>query len=290
MAVAKVAAEIEGEAIELSVGYEMFGSGRPWILTPGGGHFSRQYPGVRELAQALADLGNRVIIWDKPNTGETDLCIAGSSVANVQADFCAGLLRTLGVAPAFVIGGSAGSRVSMLTAVRHREAVRGIGLWWLTGGTFGRLAIAYSQYGPAVEAAWNGGMEAVAKLPQWQEVLTSNLGNRERLLAQDPKRFVDTLQSWMLAMAPGDELVVGMPNAEVRKVVDCPALIFKSGFSDMFHPRSASDELAALLPNVRYVDPPWPDTEWIDGEPRTLFRSWPKLAPILHEWANEAVG
>ena len=50
------------------------------------------------------------------------------------------------------------------------------------------------------------------------------------------------------------------------------------------------DDLAALLPNVRYVDPPWPDTEWIDGEPRTLFRSWPKLAPILHQWANEAVG
>jgi pimeloyl-ACP methyl ester carboxylesterase len=290
MATAKVTADIDGEAIELSVGYEMFGSGRPWILTPGGGHFSRQYPGIRLFAQALAELGNQVIIWDKPNTGETDLCIAGSSVANVQADFCAGLLRTLGLAPAFAIGGSAGSRVSMLTAVRHRDMVRGLGLWWLTGGTFGRLAIAYSQYGPAVEAAWNGGMEAVAKLPQWQEVLTSNPGNKERLLALDPKQFVDTLQGWMLAMAPSDELVVGMPNTRVREVVDCPALIFKSGLSDMFHPRTASDELVGLLPNVRYIDPPWPDTEWIDGTPGKLFRSWHKLAPILHAWADEVAG
>ncbi len=286
MATVKVTATIDGTDIELSVGYEIFGEGRPWILTAGGGHFSRQYPGVRELAGALAALGNQVIIWDKVNTGETDLCIAGSSVANVQADFCAGLLRTLGVAPAFVIGGSAGSRVSMLTAVRHREVVRGLGLWWLTGGTFGRVAIAYNQYGPAVEAAWNGGMEAVANLPQWQEVLTSNPGNRERLLALDPKQFRDTLQSWMLTMCPSDNLVVGMANEEVRKVVDCPALIFRSGLSDMFHPRTASDELAALLPNVTYKDPPWPDTEWIDGEPRTLFRSWHKLAPILHEWAD----
>lgn len=289
MAIAKVTTDVDGSNIELSVGYEIFGKGRPWILTPGGGHFSRQYPGVREFAEALADLGNQVIIWDKPNTGETDLCIAGSSVSALQADFLAGLLRTLGVAPAFIIGGSAGSRVSMLAAVRHREVVKGLGLWWLTGGTFGRIAIAWNQYGPAVQAAWNDGMEAVAKLPQWQEVLSSNPGNKQRLLSQDPKQFIDTLQRWMLAMCPGDELVVGMSNAEVRKVVDCPALIFRSGFSDMFHPRAASDELAALLPNVQYVDPPWPDTEWIDGTPQTLFRSWPKLAPILHDWANQTI-
>src|SRR5262245_49790051 len=222
MATVRVTANVEGSDIELSIGYEIIGKGRPWILTPGGGHFSRQYPGIREFAVALADLGNQVIIWDKPNTGETDLCIAGSSVSALQGDFLAGLLRTLGVAPAFIIGGSAGSRVSLLAAARHREVVKGLGLWWLTGGVYGRIAIASGQYGPAVHAAWNGGMEAVADLPQWQEVLSSNPANRDRLLAQDPKQFIATLQQWMLTMCPSDQLVTGMSNEQVRQVLDCP--------------------------------------------------------------------
>ncbi len=288
MAIAKVTANIEGSDIELSVGYEIFGKGRPWILTPGGGHFSRQYPGIRELAIALADLGNQVVIWDKPNTGETDLCIAGSSISGLQADFLAGLLRHLGLAPALVIGGSAGSRVSLLAAARHREVVTGLCLWWLTGGVYGRVAIASNQFGPAVNAAWNGGMAAVAKLPQWQEVLTSNPGNMERLLAQDPKHFLATLQGWMLTNCPSEHLVAGLPNEKLREVVDVPALIFRSGLSDMHHPRTASDELAALLPNVDYIDPPWGDTEWVDAPSNNeLFRSWYRLAPILHDWANK---
>lgn len=290
MATARVTANIEGTDIELSVGYEVIGKGRPWFFTPGGGHFSRQYPGIRETATALAELGNQVIIWDKVNTGETDLCIAGASVSDLQADFAAALLRHLGVAPALIMGGSGGSRVSLLTAARNPDVAKGLALWWLTGGTYGRIAIASGQYGPAVEAVWNGGMEAVAKLPQWQELLNSNPKNRERLLAQDPSHFRETLQRWMLAMCPGEQLVVGMSNEKVREVLDIPALIFKSGLSDMHHPRSASDELAALLPNVEYIDAPWPDTEWIDRpSPTALFRSWHKLAPILHEWANRKV-
>jgi pimeloyl-ACP methyl ester carboxylesterase len=291
MAIARITANVDGTDVELSVGYEVIGKGRPWILTPGGGHFSRQYPGIRELATALAELGNQVVFWDKPNTGETDLCFVGESVSGMQADFAAALLRHLGLAPAMVIGGSAGSRVSMLTAVRHRELVRGLCLWWLTGGIYGRVAIASGQYAPAVHAVWNGGMEAVARLAPWQETLTSNPGNMERLLAQDPLEFRETLQRWMLAMCPSDQLVVGMPNSRAREVVDCPALIFRSGLSDMHHPRSASDELAALLPHVDYVDPPWGDREWVDApSSAALFRSWHKLAPILHDWANRTVG
>ena len=134
-------------------------------------------------------------------------------------------------------------------------------------------------------------MEAVARLAPWQETLNSNPANRERLLAQDHKQFIATLQRWMLTMCPSEELVTGMQNAEVRRVVDCPTLLFKSGYSDMHHPRTASDELAALLPNVEYIEAPWPDTEWVDRpSPTALFRSWHKLAPILHEWANRTFG
>jgi hypothetical protein len=32
----------------LSIGYEVIGDGRPWVITPGG-RFRKDYPGVREL-------------------------------------------------------------------------------------------------------------------------------------------------------------------------------------------------------------------------------------------------
>ena len=37
----------------LSISYEVIGEGRPWAITPGG-RFSKDFPGVRELAEALA--------------------------------------------------------------------------------------------------------------------------------------------------------------------------------------------------------------------------------------------
>ena len=86
-----------------------------------GGRFSKDYEGVRELAQAIADRGHHVVVWDRPNCGESDVCFAGSSESAMQADVLAGLLRELGMAPAVIIGGSGGSRVSSLTAARHPD-------------------------------------------------------------------------------------------------------------------------------------------------------------------------
>jgi hypothetical protein len=44
-----------------SVSYDVIGDAgaRPWVITPGG-RFSKDSPGVRELAVALAERGNRV--------------------------------------------------------------------------------------------------------------------------------------------------------------------------------------------------------------------------------------
>ena len=75
----------------LSIAYDVIGDGRPWVITPGG-RFSKDDPGIRELAQALAEHGNRVLIWDRPNCGESDVCFAGSSESQMQADTLAGLL------------------------------------------------------------------------------------------------------------------------------------------------------------------------------------------------------
>src|SRR3974377_2221014 len=99
----------------LSISYEIVGEGRPWVLTPGG-RFSKETPGLRELAVALAEAGdNRVLIWDRPNCGASDVCFEGASESAMQADVLAALLTELDMGPAIIAGGSGGARVSLLT-------------------------------------------------------------------------------------------------------------------------------------------------------------------------------
>jgi pimeloyl-ACP methyl ester carboxylesterase len=285
-------AQVEG----LSIAYEVIGEGRPWVITPGG-RFSKDDPGVRELAEALAEGGNQVLIWDRPNTGESDVCFTGSSESAMQADAMAALLGHLDMTPAVIAGGSGGSRVSLLAAARHPEAAAGLALWWISGGPFGLISLATHYCGGSINAAWHGGMEAVAALPEWAEVIERNPSNRQRFLDHDPKEFIATLERWMVAYCPcGDETVPGLADADAR-AVEVPAIVFRSGESDAHHTRATSEQVAKLLPHARLVEPPWGDTEWRErqvartsGETDGLFVRWPLLAPTLLDWAGEVLG
>src|SRR5438477_11583979 len=125
----------------LNISYEVIGDGdRPWTITPGG-RYSKDSPGIRQLAEALAANGNRVLIWDRPNCGASDVCFDGETESDMQADALAGLLTHLDMTPAVIIGGSGGSRVSLLTAARHREIAAGLALWWISGGNYGLMSI-----------------------------------------------------------------------------------------------------------------------------------------------------
>jgi pimeloyl-ACP methyl ester carboxylesterase len=274
----------------LEIAYEVVGEGQPWVLTPGG-RFSKDSPGLRELAEALAATGKQVVLWDRPNCGASSVCFTGDSESAMQVDVLAGLLRQLGLGPAVIAGGSGGSRVSILTAARHPDVAAALGLWWISGGPYGLLTLATHYCGDSVAAAWRDGMEAVAALPAWAEVLERNPGNRDRFLAQHPMVFVRTLEQWMLAYCPRDgELVPGLPDAQARALA-LPALVFRSGASDPHHTRETSERLAELLPGATLVEPPWGDREWADrmaaaatGE--GLFARWPLLAAPLTAWAD----
>jgi pimeloyl-ACP methyl ester carboxylesterase len=284
-------AEVNG----LSIGYEILGEGRPWAITPGG-RFSRQSPGVRELAAALAERGNRVLIWDRPNTGESDVRFEGDSESAMQADVLAALLSQLKMAPAIIVGGSGGARVSLLTVARHREIALGAAMWWITGGVYGLMGLGNHYCAGSISAAWRGGMEAVAELAEWAEVQERNPSNRQRFLDQDRMKFVAVLERWMAAYCPcATELIPGLPDAEARQL-DVPALVFRSGTTDLSHRRETSEQLAALLPNARLVEPPWGDDEWNErsaarpgGRGEGLFVGWPVLAAVLTEWADSTL-
>jgi pimeloyl-ACP methyl ester carboxylesterase len=278
-------ATVDGRAIS----YETVGDGRPWVITPGG-RYAKDTPGVRELATALAARGNRVLIWDRPNCGASEVCFTGTSESSMQADALAGLLTELDMAPAVIIGGSGGSRVSMLAAAQHRDVAAGLAVWWISGGVFGLMSLGTHYCGASLREAWTGGMDAVVALPEWAEVLERNPANRQRFLEQDPRQFVATFERWMFAYCPcGDELVPGLADDAARKL-DVPALVFRSGESDVFHTRETSERVAELLPNARLVEPPWGDREWIERQgTRTegLFARWPLLAPTLLDWADD---
>jgi pimeloyl-ACP methyl ester carboxylesterase len=287
VATTTVHARIDGTVdVRLSVGYEVLGErGRPFAITPGG-RFGRDSPGVRELAVELAALGNRVLIWDRPNTGESDVCFVGSSESAMQGDVLAALLTQLGMVPAVITGGSGGARVSLLTAARQPGTAAGLGLWWITGGVYGMMRIGTTYGGESIPAAWRGGMEAVVELPEWAEVLEKNPSNREHFLAQDPAKFIETMERWMLVHCPcGDELVPGLPDAGARSL-HVPTLLLHNGMSDPVHTRATSTRLGELLPDVLLTDPPWPDTEAMDSLPGRRFVGWPALAPVLHVWAE----
>jgi pimeloyl-ACP methyl ester carboxylesterase len=275
----------------LSIAYEIIGkSGPAWSLTPGG-RFSKDSPGVRELATELARAGRRVLIWDRPNTGESDVCFDGDSESAMQADTLAALLKQLDMTPTVIAGGSGGSRVSLLTAARHRELAAGLAVWWISGGVFGLMSLGMHYAGGSFSAAWSGGMEAVAALPEWSEVIERRPSNRQKILAQDVERFKAALEHWMEVYCPrADEVVPGVSDADVKKL-DLPTLVLRSGASDIHHRRETSERLAALLPNAVLQEPPWGDREWAERQSpeevkKGLFVRWPLLAPQLLAWAD----
>ena len=58
----------------LTIAYDLVGdaSSRTWVITPGG-RFAKDDPGLAEMAADLAADGGRVLLWDRPNCGASDV-------------------------------------------------------------------------------------------------------------------------------------------------------------------------------------------------------------------------
>jgi pimeloyl-ACP methyl ester carboxylesterase len=275
----------------IGVAYDLIGDGKKTAVITPGGRFSKDTPGVRELAQKLAEGGLRVLIWDRPNCGESDLSFRGKSESMLNADTLAGLVRALKLEPALLIGGSAGSRVSLLTAIRDPAVADRLFLLWISGGALGLAVLAYHYCHDQLAAAAMGGMPAVAALPSFKEALSRNPGNRDRLLGQDTSTFIQTMKTWAEAFVPAaDSPVPGSTAAQLR-ALEMPIMILRSGESDFHHPRVTSEGVHALIPGSQIAEPPWGDREWLDrlqaqaaGE--GLFARWPLLAPQILAFAR----
>jgi pimeloyl-ACP methyl ester carboxylesterase len=276
----------------IGIAYEIVGDGaRSAAITPGG-RFSKDTPGVRELAGKLAEGGFRTVIWDRPNCGESDISFAGETESVINADALAGLLAKLNMGPTLLVGGSAGSRVSLITAFRHPDQIAGLFLLWISGGPIGLATLAAHYCGESAHAAITGGMEKVASLGTWKEPIERNPGNRDRLLAQDPKQFVAKMQAYAQSFYPEEGSPVPGLLPRDFATLAMPVMVLRSGISDIHHPRATSEHVHRLIPGAQIAEPPWGDSEWNDRSAAVargegLFQRWPLLAPQILEFARQ---
>ncbi len=272
----------------IEIDYDFIGNaGAPLVILTPGGRFARDTPGLPQLAQALVDGGMRVLLWDRPNCGASDISFDGVSESALHADTLVGLVEALGLERFALAGGSAGSRITLLAAVRMPQRVSKIFIWWISGGAISLAQLAGYYCGDAAIAASRGGMAAVAALPGFALQIARNPRNRDLILAWDADAFIARMQQWAQGYAYSDiSPVPGISDAEMASLT-MPTIVLRSGKSDISHTREASEKVAAMLPNAKLVEPPWPDSEWNDvsaipNEPgRGRFERWPLLAPMI---------
>jgi pimeloyl-ACP methyl ester carboxylesterase len=282
--------DINGIGIE----YELRGpeGAPPIVLTPGG-RFSMTTPGLSELADELVAGGKRVLLWDRPNCGQSDISFDGITESRLHADTLAGLIRALGLGPCALAAGSAGSRVSLITAAHHPDVVSHLVLWWISGGPIGTIQLGMIYCGESANLVVSEGykMEAALKAYAWADQLSQNPRMKDQLLALDPHDYVAKMQKWAAAYAPPTTSPVPGMTPETFAGIDIPVLILRSGSTDLAHTRETTDWVHELLPNSTMMDPPWGDNEWNErtravreGKEKGLFVNWPKTAPQILEF------
>ncbi len=237
--------------------HEDYGTGPTVILTPGGRNDTN---GLRPIA-ALLSANCRVILHDRRNCGKSDVVIGGElSEQHLWAEEMAGLLLQLDAAPAYAVGGSAGSRTSLTLAARRPEVVKGVFIWEVSGGPRSAEATAPNYYGQFIDAAAQGGMAAVAETEYFAQRIQDNPANAERLRTMDPAEFIAVMRRWQEAYSlpnPVSDLTEGQLAG-----ISCPVMLFEGNTPDEVHHKSAAESAHRLIPDSELRPSAWTDDEW----------------------------
>jgi pimeloyl-ACP methyl ester carboxylesterase len=228
--------------------YEVLGERGPFVaLQPGG---RRAGSSLRSLAAKIAEGGNRVVVYDRRNTGASGIAIDGDSENEEWAEDLHALLAQIDALPAFIGGSSSGCRLALILALRRPEDVRGLLLWRVTGGEVAAERLTNQYYTSHIAAAERGGMAAVCALDHWNEVIGVNPQARDALLRMDPKDFIARMTRWRTSFLAGtDHPVIGLSPAELRAMT-MPACICPG--KDPVHPLRAGQAAHRLMPNAEY--------------------------------------
>ncbi|MGH7032256.1 MAG: alpha/beta fold hydrolase [Stellaceae bacterium] len=243
--------------------YKVLGTSGPWVaLSPGG---RRDMSAVEGLATLIAEQGFRVLIHDRRNCGLSDMSIEGEeSEYEIWADDLYELLRQREALPAYIGGSSSGCRLSILFALRHPDAVKGLLLWRVTGGRFACERLAHNYYQQYIDAAETGGMRAVVELDHFKERCAANPSNLGYLLKLDPKRFIAQMARWREYFNRGADLpIIGASEDDLRSI-KVPAVVIPG--NDRTHGTETGKTAARLIPEAE-LRTIWPKDLDIDLSP-----------------------
>jgi pimeloyl-ACP methyl ester carboxylesterase len=278
--------------------YEFVGpdDGEVVVLTPGG-RFSKDVGGVHELADALADGGKRVLLWDRPNCGKSDVQLYGRSESHMRAETLGLMVKKLGVEQVISAGGSGGARDSIIFTLMWPELVRKLAVWTIVGGTYSTMVLAGVYVMNELRTVRSKGIEGVMDMTSqaggWADLIAANPRNKDRLLAIGSEEFERVMNRWLDAFIPKpNEAIPGVSDWEFEQI-KVPTLVVRGGEMDHDHPKRTSMEVHSLIKGSRLVEPPWPEDAWErataarNAGTGNLFDFWVQGAPVLLEFMNE---
>ena len=287
------------KAVEINGGnvvYEILGKDGDFIALTPGGRYSKDIEGLRPLANGLVKGGYRVLLWDRPNCGKSDVQFYGQSESHMRAETLHALITELGIGPCILAGGSGGARDSMLTTMLYPDIVRKLVVWNIVGGVYGSFVLGSYYIVPSILAVRGAGMKAVTHVGEWRERIAENPANRERFLAFDNDEFLKLMMRWLNAFVPKPGQTIPGVEDEMFDRITVPTLIIRGGENDLDHPKRTSLEVSCLIKGSTLIDPPWPEDAWERaGEARAsgkvkrfnMFDTWKLAAPPILEFLDK---
>ena len=236
--------------------FEIHGEGIPIVYTPGG--FWTLERG-RAVAERLKPLGYKVLLWDRPNTGESGLLFQGDNLLQIWADKLRELLHNTGHSPAFVSGGSGGYLTSLYFAYVYPTEVKGLILispptddkeTWenIKKDTFLERADAAEKKGMAAAIESASGMWDFFNWPDQFERVPQK---KQQLLSMDPLVFAETVRAWARGLtASGPPYLAGLSDEQLA-TIKIPAIVFSGSGGD--HPQHTAEVLHERLPQSELV-------------------------------------
>ena len=281
------------QVIEINGGnvvYEILGDTGEFIALTPGGRYSKDIEGLRPLAEELVKGGYRVLLWDRPNCGRSDLQFYGQSESHMRADTLYALITALGIGPCVIAGGSGGARDSILTTILHPEIATKLVVWNIVGGVYGSFVLGSYYLVPSILAVRGLGIKGLLHVDEWKERIAENSANKDRILAMDPDEFLRVILRWLNAFVPKPGQAIPGVDDELFGDIKVPTLIIRGGENDWDHPKRTSLEVSCLIKGSTLIDPPWPEDAWERaGEDRAsgkvkrfnMFDTWVQAAPAI---------
>lgn len=240
----------------LDIRFEIHGEGIPIVYMTGGFYPLEQ---GRLMAERLTALGYKVLLWDRPNTGESGLLFKGDSLLEIWADKLRELLQYTGLAPAFISGGSAGGLASLYFAYLYPAEVKGLifsspptddqEIWEaMMQGTFLARAAAADKGGMA--AAF-GPTDEMLDLFNWPDQFERVAQKKQQLLSMNPQAFAETMRAWARSLkGSGFPYLAGLSNEQLA-TINIPTIVFSGAGG--FHPQHTAEALHMRLPQSTLV-------------------------------------